>query len=146
MLWFDYAVMSCAVVVLLTLFMPWYAEHVHGATVTRRLLSGDAGIQRPLVPVVAGILILEGVANLWVLGLAGREWRYHRGVAFLLCVLNLILVGSSAASSPFTSENLSNLGIGLNPGLGAWLAIAGAATGIAAAVGRGFCGRPALTR
>jgi hypothetical protein len=146
MLVFDYSLIGCAGLILATLALPWYSARLGGLTVTAHLLSGNAGVQRALVPVVASLLIVEGFANIVIFRLSDREWRYHRGGAFLLCVAGIIVVGSSAATSPFAPGTLDNLGISLAPGLGAWLAIAGAVLGLLMSIGRAFSGRPALTR
>jgi hypothetical protein len=146
MLALDYGLIGCAVLILATLAIPWYSEHFGPITVSADLLSGNGRVQCTLVPVIVGFLIAEVAANLVIFRLTDREWRYHRGAVFLLYLAAVIAVGSSAATPPFAPNTLENLGISLNPGLGAWIAVAGSVLGLVGAIGRGFASRPALTR
>jgi hypothetical protein len=150
MLAFDYGIIAASGLVLLSTTITWYQARIvvvgGRETLTRHLLSANAGIQRWLVPIVAALIITEVVLNMLWLRSSHREWKLHRGIAMLLCVVDLGLVVGCLASSPFGGVNLANLGLQFDLGPGAWLALSGAIAGILAAFARMFAGRPALTR
>jgi len=150
MLSLDCAIIAAAFVVLLSTTISWYETSavVHGVreTLSRRLLSGRVGIQRPLVPIVAGVTVTEVLLNMARVRSRQEAWRSHRGVVMLLCVVQLVLVVSCILSSPLGSNSLANIGISLDTGPGGWLALSGASAGLLVAFGRLFAGRPALGR
>jgi hypothetical protein len=144
----DYGVLAAAVVVLVSLALNWYQASVtvHGVreTVTLHLLSGNAGIQRPLVPTVAGLIVAEVLANRVWFHKSRQEWKFHRGAVLSLCTLSFLLVGSCTLSSPLSPNLLANIGISINVGPGSWVALLGAVGGIVVALVRMFSGRPGL--
>jgi hypothetical protein len=150
MLVFDYVIVAASAVVLLSTAINFYeySRVVTGLrqTVTRHLLSDDAGVQRWLVPIVAGLIVIEVVLNIAWVRSSHREWRLHRGVAMVLCVLSLVFVVNAMAASPFGGFNLNNFGIQFDLAPGGWVAFCGAVLGVMAACARMFAGRPALTR
>ncbi|HXY43292.1 MAG TPA: hypothetical protein VEH29_03820 [Acidimicrobiales bacterium] len=150
MLVFDGGVLAASGLILFSIATNWYEKGfiVDGAreTVTRHLLSGNAGIQRPLLPILAGFTVVEVVLNMRWLRASQRAWRAHRGVVLLLCAVQLVLVVSCMLSSPLWAASLANIGISINAGPGGWIALGGAVIGLLAAVGRAFAGRTALGR
>lgn len=150
MLAFDDAIIAASGIVLISTAINWYqtTRVVNGVreTLTRHLLSGNAGIQRPLVPIVAGLTVIEVVANMVRLRRSQQAWRAHRGVVMLLCVVEFALVVSCMLSSPLSVDSLANIGISINTGPGGWVALCGAIVGMVAAFGRMFAGRSALGR
>jgi hypothetical protein len=146
----EWAVVAAAISVLVSLALNWYEATVlvRGSreTVTRHLLSGNAGIQRWLVPVCAVLVVGEVMANRVWCRQSRRQWRPHRGVLMLLCVVQLVLVASCMASSPLSPDLLANIGISVNVGPGSWVALVGAVVGVGAAFGRMFSGGPQLGR
>jgi hypothetical protein len=148
MLAFDYGIIAASAVVLLSTTVNWYQTSVvlNGVRVvlTRHLLSGNAGIQRPLVPIVAALTVVEVVLNMARLRTTQQAWRLHRGAVMLLCVLEFVLVVSCMLSSPLSADSLANIGISINTGPGGWIALCGASVGVIAAFGRMFAGRSAL--
>jgi len=150
MLAFDYGIIAGSGIVLLSTTTNWYQTSavVNGVreTLTRHLLSGNAGIQRPLVPIVAGLTVIEVVLNMVWLRTSQQAWRAHRGVVMLLCVAEFVLIVSCMLSSPLGIDSLGNVGISINTGPGGWIALCGAIVGIIAAFGRMFAGRSALGR
>jgi hypothetical protein len=150
MLAFDYGIIAASVIVLFSATLTWYQTTlaVEGVrhTITRHLLSGNAGIQRPLVVIVAALTIVEVVLNMVNLHTRHRAWRAHRGVVVLLCVAEFVLVTSSMLSSPLSPDRLANIGISIDTGPGGWVALCGAVLGVIAAFGRMFAGRSALGR
>jgi hypothetical protein len=147
---FDYVIMAGSVVVLLSTPITWYQKRlvVHGVvqTITRRLLSGNAGIQRPLVLVVAVLIVVEVIANLRSVHRYQEAWRRHRGAVMVLCIVQFVLVVSCILSSPLGANSLSNIGISVNTGPGGWVALTGSIVGVLAAFGRMFAGNSALGR
>jgi ribosomal protein L40E len=148
MLAFDYGIIAAGGIVLFSITASWYEKRtfVNGVplTVTRHLLAGNAGIQRPLVPIVAGLMIIEVVLNMVRMRGRREAWRRHRAVVLLLCVVELVLVVSCMLSSPLSADSLANIGISINTGPGGWIALCGAAIGLLAALGRAFTGSTAL--
>lgn len=146
----EWAVVAAAITVLVSLAVNWYQATVlvRGSreTVTRHLLSGNAGIQRWMVPVCAVLVVGEVLANRIWCRQSRRQWRPHRGVLMLLCVVQLVLVASCMASSPLSPDLLANIGISINVGPGSWVALGGAVVGVGAAFGRMFSGGPQLGR
>jgi hypothetical protein len=150
MLAFDDGIIAGSAIVLLSTTITWYQTNVviHGLreVLKRSLLSGNAGIQRPLVPIVAALTVMEVLLNMVRLHTSQQAWRRHRGVVMFLCVFELVLVVSCMLSSPLGADSLSNIGISINTGPGSWVALCGAAVGVIAAFGRMFAGRSALGR
>jgi hypothetical protein len=150
MLALDYGIIAASGLVVLSTAINWYQASVVVAgereTLRRHLLSGSPGTQRWLVPIVAGLILTEVLLNMVWLRSSHREWKLHRGSAMFLCVADAVLVVNAMAASPFGGANLNNLGIQLDLGPGAWVALCGALVGIIAAFARMFAGRPALTR
>jgi hypothetical protein len=146
----DLGIIIGSAIVLASLLLNWYQAQVvvRGVrvTVVRHLLSADAGIQRPLVAVVAVLIAIEVVANFAWQRKAHEAWRPHRGVVMFLCVLQFVLVTSCMLSSPLSANSLANIGISLDTGPGGWVALAGAIVGVLAGGARMFAGRPALGR
>ncbi len=146
----DGAVTVGALAVIVSLGLSWYAAsatvHGHVETITRHLLSGNFGIQRPLVPIVAAVTVIEVLANASLARRAQGEWSRHRAALVFFCALDLVLVVSSMLSSPLSPNRLSNLGISVNAGAGSYVALAGAAFAMFAASLRMFSGSPALGR
>jgi hypothetical protein len=144
----DYGVLAAAVLVLVSLALNWYQATVtvRGVrqTVTLHLLSGNAGIQRPLVPTIAGLIVAEVLANRIWFHKSQQEWKFHRGAVLSLCTLSFLLVGSCMLSSPLSPNLLANIGISINVGPGSWVALLGAVAGIVVALVRMFSGRPGL--
>lgn len=150
MLTLDCAIIAAGLVVLLSTTISWYETSVvvHGVreTLSRHLLSGRLGIQRPLVPIVAGVTVIEVLLNMARVRARQEAWRSQRGVVMLLCVLQFVLVVSCILSSPLSSNSLANIGISLDTGPGGWLALGGASLGLLVAFARLFAGRSALGR
>lgn len=150
MLSLDYGIIAASGIVLFSTTISWYRASVviNGVreTLTRSLLSGNVGIQRPLVPIVAGLTVIEVVLNMVWLRTSQQAWKAHRGVIMLLCVVEFVLVVSCMLSSPLGANSLANIGISINTGPGGWVALCGAIVGIIAAFGRMFAGRSALGR
>ena len=146
----DWAAAAGAAVVLASLGINWYqATVVVGGTpetITRHLLSGDAGIQRWMVPVCAVLIVAEVVANRAWTGRSRRQWRSYRGLLLLLCVVEVVLVASCMLSSPLSPDLLANIGISINIGPGSWVALGGALGGVGAAFARMLSGGPQLGR
>jgi len=146
----DCGILAASGVVLLSITLSWYQASAVVAgvreTVTRHLLSGDAGIQRPLVPIVAGLIVIEVVWNMVRLRTHRQAWAAHRGAVMLLCVVQFVLVVSCMLSSPLSANSLANIGISINTGPGAWVALCAAVVGAVMAFGRMFAGGPALGR
>jgi hypothetical protein len=150
MLVLDWGIIVGSGIVLASILLNWYQAKlvVKGVrvTVVRHLLSGDAGIQRPLVPIVAVLIVIEVLVNLARQRSTHEAWRAHRGVVMVLCVLQFVLVASCMLSSPLSANSLSNIGISVDTGPGGWVALAGAVVGVLAGCARMFAGRPALGR
>lgn len=144
----DVALLAAAVVVFVSSLLVWYERtvRVHGlfVRVTAGLLSGNAGIQRPLVPAVAGFLVAEVVANRLVAARHARELRWHRGVVLAGFFAEVVLVASCIASSPLSPDQLANLGISLDPAPASFVGLGAAGAGLVVAMLRMFSGRPSL--
>lgn len=150
MLALDCGIIAGSGIVLGSILLNWYEAKVVvkgvRVTVVRRLLSGHAGIQRPLVPIVAVLIVIEVLVNLARHRTTQEAWRAHRGVVMFLCVLQFVLVVSCMLSSPLSANSLANIGISINTGPGGWVALAGAIVGVLAGFARMFAGRPSLGR
>jgi len=146
----DSCLVVSGVIVLVSLAIVWYTKSVvtvaRRVTLERHLLSGNAGIQRWLVPIVAVSMIVEALVNLRRLSRWQHDWRRHRGVAVVLALANFVLVVSCMATSPFGGETLANLGVQFAVGPGGWVALGGAIVGIVVGTARMFVGAPALGR
>lgn len=144
----DYGMLAAALVVCASSLLVWYERTttIHGAnvTVTARLLSGDAGVQRPLVPAIAGFLAAEILLNRLTAVRGGHELRWHRAIVLASCVAEVVLVGSCIASSPLSPNQLANLGISLNPAPGSFVGLVAAGVALLIALLRMFSGRPSL--
>lgn len=149
MLTLDLVAALAGVLLLVSVFIPWYTVSVSvdsfSVSVSTGLLGAHAGGWRWGILVAGTLIVVESLVAYVVFTLQDREWTAHRAAVLTLCTLSLALVVGAMVDSPFS--NVAGLGF-LNPGLGlgAYLGLAAGVIGVGAAVGRMFAGRPALTR
>lgn len=145
----DLAAFFGAAAVLGSLFMAWYqfAFSSGGASVSvsiTALTFPAGGLWRWLMLVFSTVIMVELTLTWFLMRARSRvEWP-HRGVLALLCAANLALVIGAMVVSPFS--DIGSFGsLSASLASGAYVGLAGALVGAAAAVLRLFTGPPALS-
>jgi len=146
----DLAVFLGAGAVLGSLFTAWYqfALSSGGTSVSvsiTALTYPAGGLWRWLMLVLSIAIMVELLVTALIFRLRRNTNWPHRSVIALLCVGNLTLVIGAMIASPFSSIGSVGL-LSASLASGAYMGLAGAVVGGAAAVLHLFTGGPALTR